>query len=110
MTWFAMGAAIIAFMLTVNFAVFLFRRGSQSRTASAFRRRLSTDELGVYAAMVTVWVVGFALLNVWPDSRWGHALAQPWALPRLWAWSVFVGIALFSLMLVVRARRSAERY
>ena len=109
MTWYAIGAAIILFMLAVNLAVFLLRPGGQGRRASAVRRRLTADELGVYTAMVIVWVVGFALPYVSPDSRWGHALAEPWALPSLVAWSMLVGVVLRSLMLVARARRGDEK-
>ena len=109
MTWYGIGAAIIVFMLTVNFAVFLLRRGAPSRSDPVSSRRLLADELSVYAAMVIVWVVGFALPYVWPDSRWGQALTQPWALPSLVAWSMLVGIGLLLLTRVARARRSTEK-
>ena len=109
MTWYAMGAAVIVFMLTVNLAVFLLRRGAAGRSTSAISQQLAADEMSVYAAMVTVWVVGFALPCVWPGSQWGRAWAQPWALPCLVAWSMFVGVVLLSLTRVARARRNAEK-
>jgi hypothetical protein len=108
-TWYAIGAAIIAFMLAVNGAVFLLTRAAPGRMAPTIRRRLPIDELSMYAAMVTVWVVAFALPYVWPDSQWGRALAQPWALPCFVAWSMFVGVVLLAITRVARARRSAEK-
>jgi hypothetical protein len=74
-------------MLTVNFLVFLFRRGADGQRAPANNRRLSADELSVYAAMVTVWVIGFALPHVSPaangDKRWyNHGRCHAWSLGR----------------------------
>jgi hypothetical protein len=109
MTWYVIGAAIIVFMLIVNFAIFLLRRGAGGRMAPPINRRVSADELSVYAAMVTAWVVGYAFPYVWPDSQWGRALAKQWSLSCLVAWSIFVGIVLLVLMRVARARRIAEK-
>jgi hypothetical protein len=108
MTWYAIGAAIIVFMLAVNFAVFLLRRGFRGQAAPALGRRLPADELSVYAAMVAVWVVGFALPYMRPDSLWGRALTQPWALACLVAWSMLVGVVLLTLVRVIRSRRSDQ--
>jgi hypothetical protein len=101
------GAATLVFMLAVNFAVFLLRRGLRGRGAAMIRRQLPAGEIGAYAAAVAVWVVGFALPYVWPESPWARALAQPWAFPCLVAWSMLVGVVLLVLMRMMRARRSA---
>lgn len=109
MTWYEIGAAIIIFMLTANLAAFLVLRQTRGQGSAAMRRRLAADEFAMYASMVAVWVVGFACPCLWPESLWGKALARPWALPCLFAWSVLVGVVLLAVMRRIRACVGAKK-
>lgn len=104
MTWYTAGAAVIVFMLVVNLGVFLLRARLTGQKASTINRTLPADELGVWLAMVAVWVAGFASPYLWPDTRWGQAMGQTWALPCLVAWSMLVAIVLLTAKRLERKR------
>jgi hypothetical protein len=104
MTWYTIGAAIIGFMLAVNFGVFLLRAKLSPGKASPISRKMAPSELAIYLAMVAVWIVGFALPYLWPDTQWGQVMGQTWALPSLVAWSMLVGVVLSTAMRLARRR------
>ncbi len=104
MTGYTTGAAVIAFMLVVNLGVFLLRARSTGKKASTINRTPPAGELAVWLAMVAVWVTGFASSYLWPDSRWGQAMGQTWALPCLVAWSMLVAIVFMTAKRLARKR------
>lgn len=106
MNWFTEGAAIIAGLFTLNFAVFLirarFRPKDARRTVVTVRREMTPFEMGIYLLTALSCLVGVALPYISPESTLGRAMTQRWAVPSLVAWAMLVGFVAVTTHAVAR--------